>query len=334
MNANTMLMREINLHMLRKMMKLHNFATKPQLAELTGLSVVTVNSLIKTLLENGEVFEDETVPSNGGRPAVTYRLNSEYALTLVIYMHEVEGKDTAFISIDNLLGKSIESEKKILQQIQLDDFDEIIEKYITKYPQIKAIICGMPGVEVNGRLIIMDYEYLLNKDFAEHIKNRFNLPIVFENDINAAVAGYCYSHTIHEDACVIGLYFPRNYPPGAGIFLNGKLYKGRDGIAGEIKYLPLDINWTEVRAESFPIREIAQKMILTVTSLYNPDQVVLYGEVFSESMVDEILLMCKKHIEDSLLPRIIVAKNFNEDFATGIRQIALKFLEPALIIPK
>ncbi|MGP3785842.1 hypothetical protein [Paenibacillus sp. 1A_MP2] len=63
--ANAYLMKEININHVRQVMKRVETATKPQLASLTKLSVVTVNSLVKELCDLGELFEDETVPSNG-----------------------------------------------------------------------------------------------------------------------------------------------------------------------------------------------------------------------------------------------------------------------------
>lgn len=332
LNGNTNLMKEINLNMLRKVMKLQKKATKPQLAELTGLSVVTVNSLIKVLLEGGELFEDEAAPSNGGRPAVTYRFNSEYSLALIIYMHEMNGNDVAFISVDNLWGERIEKKEKILNRLSLTDFDEIIEKFIIKYPSIKVISFGMPGVELQGKLNIIDYEKLQGKGFSEYFKNKFNLPVLFENDLNAAVIGYCHSNEIKDDVCVVALYYPSKYPPGSGIFLNGNIYKGRDGFAGEVGYLPIGVDWRNLKDTSFEQCDVIAKIILSITSLYNPHQVVLYGEDLPESIFKEIMKICQGHIPHHVLPEIIISQKFNIDFAQGIQRISLNFLEPTLCI--
>ena len=55
-SVNANLVKEINLNKLRNAFKLKKTASKPQLAELTELSVVTINSLVKILVENGEVI--------------------------------------------------------------------------------------------------------------------------------------------------------------------------------------------------------------------------------------------------------------------------------------
>ena len=53
---NPIQMKQENLSVLRNVFLKQHSATKPQLAKLSGLSVVTVNSLIHELLETGEVI--------------------------------------------------------------------------------------------------------------------------------------------------------------------------------------------------------------------------------------------------------------------------------------
>lgn len=74
-------MKEINLNNVRQVMKRMETATKPQLAAMTKLSVVTVNSLVKELSGLGELFEDLVVPSNGGdlhRPIVLITISASH----------------------------------------------------------------------------------------------------------------------------------------------------------------------------------------------------------------------------------------------------------------
>lgn len=47
------LMRELNLKEVRELLQADQGLTKPELAKLSGLSVVTVNAIIKQLMANG-----------------------------------------------------------------------------------------------------------------------------------------------------------------------------------------------------------------------------------------------------------------------------------------
>lgn len=327
-NAN--LVKEINLNKLRNVFKLKKIASKPQLAELTELSVVTINSLVKILVENREVIEDVILPSNGGRPATAYRFNSEFSLALVIYMYEQRGEDTVFICISNLYGEVLEKIEKTMIKIEDNSFDSLIEKMLLKYPNIKVISFGMPGEEIDGRLLISDYKELKDTMFTSYIEEKFQLPVIFENDINAAVEGYCYSHQVTEKQCVVGIYFPSKYPPGAGIYINGGIYKGRNGLAGEIKYLPFEIDWENFDYNEEQMKEIIIKTILSFCCMYNPDTIVIYGEGISDAIAAEFKSRCNSEIEKIMIPEIVISKELNCDFEIGIKQIALKALEPTL----
>lgn len=327
MNKNINLVKAGNLNILIRALKEKRVATKPQLSELTGLSVVTINSLVNVLLNNGEIIEGDSLPSGGGRPASSYIFNSEYKLALVIYMNEYNGKNTAYIAVINLYGEIIEKQEKIMTEINIDSFDHIIEKMLLKYPKISVISFGMPVVEVEGKLLISDYKELENTYFTSYIKEKFNLPVLIENDINLAIDGYCFSNGLSKGKIAIGIYFPNNYPLGAGIYINGKIYKGRNGLAGEIKYLPHNkIDWESFDYNIDKIKEIIVRTILSFNCMYNPDIIVIYSENIDESIIEEVRSNCDSEIEKAMMPEIIISKEINRDFEIGIKHIALKEL--------
>lgn len=324
--GNVNLMKQINLNTVRRIMKENKKATKPQLAKLTGLSVVTINSLVEVLLRNGEIFINEEEISSGGRPATIYSFNEEYSLGLILYTSEYELKDLIHIAVVNLYGEVIESSKTILDEVLEESFDLEINKMIEKYPNIKSIGIGMPGQEIQGKMEISDYKYLEGKAFVEHLRNEFQIPVLFENDVNAAVLGYCISNQC-EDKNVVGIYIPEKYPLGTGIFINGDIYRGKDGFAGEAKFLPGEIEWSNPKDVSENILLALKNLIITFTCILNPDILVIYRENLTKEEMNLVILECKKTINEEILPEIIVSNNFSEDFKEGIKEIALKPLE-------
>lgn len=318
--------KEINLNKVRRALKDAGVATKPQLAEITGLSVVTVNSLINTLLDTGEVLPDTILDSEGGRPAASFLYNSKFRMALVIYMHEYHGQDTAFYCVVNLRGEVVERVSHILSDACVESFDSNIEQLLRKYPQIKAICFGIPGGEVSQMLVISDYTKMRGQSLSGHIGEKFNLPVFVENDINAAVMGYCHLNGIQSDKCVIGLYFPDKYPPGAGIYLNGNIFRGRNGLAGEIKYLPFGIDWEAFDYNPAEIDEVMIKTVQAFLCMYSPDRIVLYGENISHEFQKSIRQRCPSTVEKIMLPEIIITTDLNTDFEAGIKQIALRMI--------
>jgi predicted NBD/HSP70 family sugar kinase len=126
---------------------------------------------------------------------------------------------------------------------------------------------------------------------------------------------------------VIGLYFPDKYPPGAGIYLNGNLYKGRANLAGEIKYLPLDIDWETFDFNLTDAVNIIVKTIQIFMCTLNPDKIILYGENDGHSIQKLIFEKAMSEVEKIMIPEIVISAELNTDFEYGIKQVALKMID-------
>ena len=185
------LIKQVNLQCVRSALLELKSATKPQLAEYTSLSVITINALIRYLKETGEVLEDSMTHPGLGRPAMSYKLNEEFWMALIIYTFEKDGQDTAFFVVRNLYGDSVESFAKSISVVLPDSFDTEIESLLKKYPAIRLIGFGLPATESGGTIISSDYASLIGYHFCEEKKRRFHLPVFLVNDIKAATVGYC-----------------------------------------------------------------------------------------------------------------------------------------------
>ncbi|MEC0124958.1 ROK family protein [Paenibacillus pabuli] len=328
--ANAYLMKEININHVRQVMKRVETATKPQLASLTKLSVVTVNSLVKELSDLGELFEDETVPSNGGRPALTYRYNYDFSLALVMYINEKQGKDLITATVINLEDKTVFKEQYEMPTFDQRRFYEIIGNVLAQYASIKVIGIGIPGQTVNGEITVSSHRQLEGVRMIEDLEAQFGLPVIVENDVNAAISGYCARQDLDKDQCVIGIYFPTKYPPGMGIYLGDRVIKGKLGMAGEVKYLPMGLDWyNSLEKETFI--EAVCKMIQTVNAILAPDQVVIYQRMVEEDEVVRAWHMYQAELLMPSYPNVILIDSFQEDFEAGMRWLTLKSLEPALV---
>jgi hypothetical protein len=312
-------LRERNLEILRAALKSLRCATKPQLAEVSKLSVVTVNTLLQELLAAGEVAVDTEAPSSGGRPAQQYCFNAEYRLALAVYMHEKNNKDTVFISVENMIGGTLERAELQPEKVTLDFFAKVLQPYFVRYPQITVVIVGLPGVEVGGKLAVIDYPELRGKPFCAWLAKKVKRPVYFENDINAAVAGYGYAlGSRSQTETIIGIYFPHNYPPGAGIFMQGRIYRGRDGMAGEIGY-------HFSRQEQDALALVAQNVLLFARTL-NPHRMVIYHAGMQPQQAAVVTELCGRELAAEFLPELEIKPDIYEDYSRGIRRLAVEYL--------
>lgn len=320
-------LRQQNLSLLRRTLKELRLATKPQLSEASGLSVVTVNSLVKELVERDEAQVVEEVSSTGGRPAVQYRFYAERRLALVGYMYEQAGVDQLYVMLVNLLGEPLTllQERFPAVRVDMDFLVGVLRPYLQQYPAISTVLIGLPGVETAGRLKVVDYPALMDCAFSEEMSSRLQKPVQMVNDINATVVGLGASlGAVSQKETVLGVYWPQDYPPGAGILIRGQLYTGRDGVAGEIGH-----RFGRPGRVKQQVSHQAEVMEMTelLTRMWNPHRLVFYDEQLTEAAIAEIQAGCRGRIPIRFLPELSLRTSIHQDYRRGMCLLAESLLE-------
>ena len=325
-DTNSNLIRGKNLKLLRRIMNEERTATKARLAERSGLSVVAVQSLLTVLIQQGEILEEGLVKPAHGRPSAVYRYNEQARLMLSICMYEIDGADTAVYSVYDLLGRTVEMRSLRLADPGVDSLDATVRELTALYPAISVIGIGLPGEEVEGRLITSDYQGLQGEELCGHIEEAFGVPVFVENDVNAAVAGYCGRIQAGSGEIAVAIYLPKKYGPGVGVWLNGALMKGRNGLVGEAACLPLGFDWLREgtpRERLDCLARIAQVCIL----MYNPHRLVIYGEVPEQLFIEQLEGLMNSPMERLMLPEIDFTEDVRADFEAGIRNVGLEMIK-------
>lgn len=326
MKISNNLIKLANLETLRTAMRYNQAFTKPQLAEATGLSVVTVNALVKTLELSGEVRALSLNPSEGGRPAQGYAYNLNFKMALAIFLLEVEGVDTAHFKVINLLGDVVAHSTLALSPIELSSFDLVIQEYLEAYPSIEGICFGIPGGEVDQVMVVSDYPLLRGKSLSQYLMQKFNRRIIIENDVNLAILGFCKRLEIPVKDSVSAIYFPEKYPPGAAHFINGQVFKGFNGLAGEIKDLPIGINWDHPLDDETFLNAV-MKLTQTFAYMLNPKLIVLYGLRLNPNWSESVSAWFTGPLAAAIQPECHFETEFFSDFEAGLLQRSLSMIQ-------
>lgn len=321
----TLDLREHNFLSVRQALQSARSAICRDLAESTGLSKVTVGAILQEMVDTGVALEGDLLPSNGGRPSREYLFNERHSLVLVVFTRELEGKDTVCLRVSDLHGQVVYSQETELLPQALEDFDPFIDAILERYPRISSIGLGLPAFEYQGRLVQSDYPALVGTEVQEHFRRRYALPVVYENDVNAAALGRGSRPGAADTEAY--LYFPRKYVPGAGIRVNGRLLRGNRHSAGEVRFLPLGIVWgqnlTDLPEES---AEAVARVVVSLVAILDPDSVVLFGEFLTPDQFDRVRALCRQLLPDGMLPQISLSKDFTLDFQDGLIHLALELV--------
>jgi predicted NBD/HSP70 family sugar kinase len=95
---------------------------------------------------------------------------------------------------------------------------------------------SMPGAIDSLKGI--NYSYFFNQDetLTDALEKRFNLPVFLENDTNVlALAELWYGQARNKRNALVLLL---SWGIGLGLILNGRLYRGASGFAGEFSHIP------------------------------------------------------------------------------------------------
>lgn len=326
MGADAKLMKELNKRQLRRILRQCKEATKPELADRTGLSVVTINSLLEDLLKTGEVVQSGLAPSGGGRPSTRYQYRPDYRYAVLLYGHQSEGRNLMHLAVVNLMGECVWRKKEYFDEILVESFEAVLDDVIGRFPEIGLLAFGLPGEVVDDVVTIHDYQALVGPEFMAHYKERYHLPVVFENDINAMTYGACREGDV-EKATVAGIYLPRIYPPGAGLVIQGKIYYGTSHCAGELAGLPVPVSWDSL---DYGRENDVLENLKLLTAVYGftvaPETLIFYGDFFTEELQEQLRAYSGRLLEGKFHMDLIFAENLERDYEEGMKRLALEAL--------
>lgn len=322
------MVKQNNLAYLLQLIKQNGPISKRMLAELSGLSVVTINKLIPDLLEKKRITPFSHDVITGGRHAVSYIFNEKKSLLLIVKMVEKnKGIMHFFYYVCDLYGEVIKEEEMSSQNLEWEEFFKTIEIWRKTYPEIETIVLGIPGVETNGIIKLIDFPMLKNRKVKKELMDRFNCCIQIENDVNAAVLGYAAK--CDKEAIVSGVYYPNGFPPGGGVSIEGEMLKGKNNLVGEVAWLPFEVDWSTDNIVKIDLKNHLEKIIKSFISLYDPHEIVVYAskERITQQLVDEVCMELIEYTTLFELPEIQLSRKFHEDYLLGLITIGIREMD-------
>ncbi len=242
--ADQAFVRETNLSFVLRQIHTQSPISRAQLAVLTGLNKSTVSSLVDDLIERNLVCETGMNSAGAGRPATLLEINCNAGCIIGVEL----GVDFVSVAVTDFLGNIIwrrkedadpsEDQKKMINQT-LQIVKEAMAMAKKKGPRIFGIGLATPGtVDLKeGVLIFAPNLHWRNVPFRKLFSEQTKLKVFIENDANAAAISEHLFGTARQ--CRDFLFVFAGVGIGGGLFLNGELYRGKNGYAGEIGHSPI-----------------------------------------------------------------------------------------------
>ncbi|GHD52529.1 ROK family transcriptional regulator [Streptomyces galbus] len=218
--------------------------SRTQLAQRLGLVPSSVTRMLPPLLEHGYLHESDTAPNGRGRPQKMLHVNPDKHTVVGIKIGPAQVSGVITDMAANVLARLEEPIADRTPETALSAAAALTRRLLAQTPEAADRVLGV-GVGVSGHVDsaagICRYSALLdwNKvDVAGPLRAATGLPVVVNNDVNTlVVAERWFGQGRDVDSFAVVTVGPGI---GCGLLLDGALFSGATGLAGELGHLPLD----------------------------------------------------------------------------------------------
>lgn len=214
--------------------------SRTDISKLTEFNIVTVSNYVNHYIKKGLVIEGELDESTGGRKPVLVELNpnAAYIIGLGLNMMSMVG---ILVDLGTNIVYEIRKEKAAENsETMIEDLiklcNEIIDKSGVEREKIVGIGVGVPGIiDERGRTIrwpgaLGSKDLSVCMSIKDKFEREFNIPTFTENDANAAVLGEKWLGLDRDVRHMLYMFSG----VGVGILMDGQIYRGASGAAGEL----------------------------------------------------------------------------------------------------
>ena len=224
----------------------HGAMTQVELASVTGLSAATISNLVRELAA-ADVLS-LAPPTRSGRRAVLVSLAAgEGLLGGIVFgdrdlqvavsdgAGDVLGRQRLPLPADHHADEGMERGARLL--------GDLVERVGARMTDLQAVGFGLPAPvdtvsgEVGSEAILPGWRGV---PVAKEMQGRLRAPVHLDNTANLAALGELRAGALRgrRHAC----YIKASYGVGAGLIINGEVFRGSAGTAGEIGHLTIDEN--------------------------------------------------------------------------------------------
>ncbi|MFJ6522714.1 ROK family protein [Streptomyces filamentosus] len=233
-----------NLERVVRAVRMAGSLTQAEIARSTGLSAATVSNIVRELKDGGTV--DVTPTSAGGRRARSVSLSGDAGIVIGVdfghthlrvavgnLAHQVLAEEAEPLDVDASAAEGFDRAERLVNRL--------IEATGIGRDKVIGVGLGVPGpIDVSsgtlGSTSILPGWSGINP--AEELSARLGVPVHVDNDANLGALGelvWGSGRGVRDLA-----YIKVASGVGAGLVIDGRVYRGPGGTAGEIGHITLD----------------------------------------------------------------------------------------------
>lgn len=214
-------------------------------SERIGKSLPLTARILNGLMEDGLVEDRGYAASTGGRKPTMYSLRPDIGYVVAVAMDQLITKivlvDMANKYVTDIIRFDLQlaNNPNALSQLT-EKIDSFINSLSIKKNKIIGVGIGMPGFVDAIKGINYTFLQTKGKSINEFIADKIKLPVFIDNDSSLIALAELRFGAAHNkrNAMVVNA----SWGVGLGIIVNGALFRGHNGFAGEFSHIPLFLN--------------------------------------------------------------------------------------------
>lgn len=242
--GNRDLIRAINRSSVLNVTKSHGPISRTDIARLTGLSAATVSGITSALIEDDLIFEKEAGDSRGGRRPILLALNPRGGFVVGIKLQEDQAVGALIDLEATVIGNYSESIFRRSQTEAISTMGRVVDRLIQDSginPQkLIGVGVGLAGI-VDADTGILRHSPIFgwrNLPIGTLLREKFHAPVYVGNDVNTLTLTEKWFGAGQGLDNFLTVTIGRGV--GMGIVVNGRIYRGFKGGAGEFGHTVIE----------------------------------------------------------------------------------------------
>jgi len=235
------LIRLVNTSAILELIRREGPISRTEIAERLQVSLPTVMRIVDDLAEEKLVKDSGKMQRSGGRRRSLLEFDSARYVVAGIDLGGTSMYGAASDLAGNFLYEASIECRNIQGQESYCCLVELIENLLA-HPalggrEVRGIGIGAPGVTLHQEGIVTWAPSLNWRDFPlkAQLSKHFDLPVIVDNDVNLAALGEMWFGAGHHARNLVLIAIGTGI--GAGLIIDGALYRGAHQAAGEIGYV-------------------------------------------------------------------------------------------------